>query len=154
MSMIEDIKADQLKARKNKNVICANLLTTLLGEASAIGKSDGNRETTDLEVIQTIKKFVKNSRDFLKMVDTHSSQALVLITEIAILEEYLPIQLTAACLREIVMAVIEEDIEMSNKSPKNVGALMKYLAINFPGQYDGQVASDVVKELMSKNHVG
>ncbi len=154
--MIEQIKKDQLDARKNKDSIKANLLTTLLGEASSIGKNDGNRETTDLEVVQVIKKFIKNAQQFLAVAQEFLAvvynesgmlnvRASILTKEIEILTDYLPIQLTEAGLTELVSAKISE---LPDKSPKQVGAIMKYLSTNFPGQYDGQLASKIVKQLL------
>ena len=50
MTLFSQIKADQLAARKAKDGLKATLLTTLIGELTAIGKNDGNREVTDAEV--------------------------------------------------------------------------------------------------------
>ena len=58
--LLETINQDRNEARKMKYTATATLLTTLYSEAQMVGKNDGNRETTDAEVVAVIKKFVKN----------------------------------------------------------------------------------------------
>ena len=49
--LIENLKEDQLIARKNRDQIKATLLTTLIGEAEMVGKNTGNRSPFDEEVV-------------------------------------------------------------------------------------------------------
>lgn len=141
MSLLQTIRNDQLNARKAKETLKASLLTTLLGEAIAIGKNDGNRETTDAETIAVIKKFIKNINDTLVHREEES-----LIAERDILKEYLPKQLSSDELINIVSAFVEQnDLEGS----KGVGAVMKYLKQNYEGQYDGAMASQVTRDVLS-----
>lgn len=149
MSLLKQIQADQLAARKNKDSIRANLLTTLLGEATRIGKDDGNRESNDLEVTQTIKKFVKNAQDTLQHVYKTGDVVTIqfIKDELAILENYLPKQLDEVELRSIIETFINS---LPEKSPKQMGIVMKNLTVNHAGTYDGQLASKLVKELLSK----
>lgn len=142
MSLIQTIKADQLQARKNKEQLRASLLTTLLGEATAIGKNDGNRETTDAEVMAMIKKFVKNINDTLP----HRPNDTNLIEERDILMQYLPKQLTSEELVLVVQNIIaENDLE----GPKAMGAVMKVLKEHHDGQYEGKLASQIAREALS-----
>ena len=59
-SLLKQLQADQLNARKARDSIKATLLTTVLGEAVKVGKDDGDRDPTDTEVMDVFKKFVKN----------------------------------------------------------------------------------------------
>ena len=61
--LIEKIKEDSLRARKDRNTWKANLLTTLYAEASMIGKNKGNRVSTDEETTAVITKFLKNAQE-------------------------------------------------------------------------------------------
>jgi uncharacterized protein len=56
MSMMDKLRADLLTARKERSDM-TGLLTALVGEAAMIGKNNGNRETTDEEVLRIVKKF-------------------------------------------------------------------------------------------------
>lgn len=138
MSLIEIIKQDQLNARKEKLVIKSSILTTLIGEAEMVGKNDGNRQSTDEEVVKVIKKFIKNIDDTLNVVSEGSVTSL--IAERVILESYLPKQLTA----EDIVRILSENYP-SNPPTKAVG--MKFLKENYAGRYDGKLASQVIDSL-------
>ena len=59
MSLLAQLKKDSLLARKAADGVRATLLSTLIAEAEMVGKNAGNRESTDDEVQQTIRKFLK-----------------------------------------------------------------------------------------------
>jgi len=146
MSLIKDIKSDQLYSRKNKQASNATLLTTLIGEAEMIGKNNGNRETTDAEVVAVIKKFIKNNQELMSVVNPESSGFNDAKIENDILTNYLPTQLTETELRSVVQKRIAT---LENISPKIMGKIMAWLKETYNGQYDGRMASTIVKELLS-----
>lgn len=139
MSLMEKIRQDQIQARKNRDAEKASLLTTLLGEASMKGKNDGNRESTDAEVEETIRKFLKGVRENLKLALERNDHEWINTVKVeqSILEAYLPKQMTADEIREKLSGV-----------EKTKPAMMKYLKANFAGLYDGATASKVVDELL------
>ena len=132
MSLIETIKNDSLNARKARNALKSNLLTTLYSEAGIIGKNNGNRESTDEEVIGVVKKFIKNTEILLGLHDSEETK-----TELTYLKEYLPKQLSNYELKNIISGLID--------SGNNIGQVMKHLKENYSGLYDGKVASQLVK---------
>ena len=149
--MLDRIKNDMLIARKNKDKIASNLLITLYSEASMVGKNDGNRETTDIEVLKTIKKFIKNAKETLSAHILRSDGASVSVIdnlkqEIEILETYVPKQLTEVELTGIITALVDEN-NISNM--KGMGVLMKSLKEKYDGLYDGKLASVIIKKLLS-----
>lgn len=153
MSLIEKIKAQQLQARKNKNAIEASLLTTLIGEAVIIGKNDGNRETTDAEVIAVVKKFIKNTNEMLTALNNSTGDALTESREIAnaelqILNSFLPKQLSEEELKAVVDEIIA-DMRSRSSGVVNMGMIMGALKLAYDGQYDGKMASSVVKAALA-----
>ena len=144
MSLIQQIKNQQIEARKARDAVKASLLTTLLAEASAPGKNAGNRESTDEEVVSVVKKFIKNADETLAALPTSDARHPVVVVEKVILETFLPRQLTEADLREVLAA---EVINLEDKSPKQMGKLMAVLKVKFAGQYDGALASKYVQVL-------
>jgi len=140
--LINTIKADQLQARKNKISGEISLLTTLLGEASMPGKNDGNRESTDEEVIAVIKKFIKNANEIIKAADGGLGMSTSAQAEIDILEKYLPKQLSEA---ELVIAINEIVDDLPEKNPRAMGQVMGMLKKKYQGNYDGKSASTLVK---------
>jgi uncharacterized protein YqeY len=140
MSLLQKIKDDQLQARKQSLKEIASILTTLIGEASKIGKDDGNRESTDAEVVAVIKKFIKNINETLSVKVSSD-----LLLEKATLEAYLPEQLTGD---DLVIAVKRACLRAEAESVRDMGKVMKELKEKHDGQYDGKEASNIVKELL------
>ena len=145
MSLIETIRADQLQARKEKNSLKANILTTLIGEAVSIGKNDGNRETTDAEVIALVKKFIKNINETINIVCKHGVNVDAQIAEVVVLEKYVPKQLSEEDLRQVIISLKSE----ISAGPKDMGKIMGLLKARYDGQYDGKMASTLAKEILT-----
>jgi uncharacterized protein YqeY len=130
MSLLQQIKNDQVIARKNKEGHRATLLTTLYSEAAMIGKNQ-NRESTDSEVMSVIKKFISNNEMTLQYSPNENIRK-----ENEILSKYLPEQMN------------EDDIITIIKSNSfaNVGEVMKFFKENFDGKYDGKTVSGIAKD--------
>lgn len=142
MSIIDNIKKDQLSARKSKNTVESTLLTTLLAESVIVGKNQG-RETTDQETVAVIKKFVKNINEYISAVKGNDNETLnKLKTELDILSRYLPPQLTEDEMSVIVSNLISDDPTL------NVGSIMKVMKERYDGRYDGKTLSSVAKGLL------
>ncbi len=65
MALLDELKADQLAARKVSDRLKADLLTTLIGEATQITTEEFKRgvtEVTDEKVVATVAKFLKNTK--------------------------------------------------------------------------------------------
>ncbi len=146
MSLLSRIKKDQLQARKDRFTQVASVLTTLIGEASMAGKNDGNRESTDLEVVAVIKKFIKNLDELMAIVGDGNDGFLEAMAEKMVLNVYLPSQLTSDEVADIVLKQIDL---LDDVSPKHMGKIMGHLKSNYAGQYDGKMASKVVKDLLN-----
>jgi uncharacterized protein YqeY len=138
MSLMEQIKSDQLAARKGgvTEVHKASLLTTLLGEATMVGKNAG-RETTDQEVVAVVKKFIKNVDETISALTARNQDASAYMAERSILEFYLPMQLSEDALRQVA------------ECQKDMPSFMKHLKENFAGKYDGKLASTVAKSVFN-----
>ncbi len=138
--LLKTLKEDNLTFRKAKDTVGANLLTTLVSEASMIGKNDGNRESTDQEVIRVIKKFLDNAKETYDIMIKGGVAPTEIEREISILKSYLPNQMSEDDLRDAI-----NNFRHDNPTA-NIGLIMKYLQINYAGLYDGKVASQIVKE--------
>lgn len=156
MALLDQLKADQLAARKLNDRLKADVLTTLIGEATQITTEEFKRgvtEVTDDKVVATVAKFVKNTKLTLENLATERARLAeaggdaskvderikAAETELAILSSYGPKQMTEAELRAAIDA-------FKAKTPDaNVGAIMAHLRTNFGGQYDGKAASALAK---------
>lgn len=136
MSLIQQIKDQQIEARKTGHVHAA-LLTTLLSEAVNVGKNDGNRETTDTEVIAVVKKFIKNLDETITACTSRGKDTEPFVQEKQKLETFLPQQLG------------EQELMAIAKTRSGMPDFMKYLKETHAGQYDGKLASTVAKSVFN-----
>lgn len=140
MSLIDKVKADQLAARKARDQVAASLLTTLIGELTTIAKNAGREYPTDEEVTATIRKFLKSNAE----LRTHLIDVALLATakiEELILTSFLPKQMTEDELRVAVKALYDA-------GATNIKEMMAQLKAKHNGQYDGKMASTIVKEVL------
>lgn len=141
MSLIQQIKQDQLIARMGKSTIKAVLLTTLYSEASNVGKNDGNRESTDDETIKTIQKFLKGVNEtiaYLEKSGTNPDALANVMIEKGILVAYLPKMASEDDIRSAVA-------ELKAGGAANMGDIMKGLKQKFGATLDGKLASQLAK---------
>jgi len=143
MSLIETIKAKNIEARKARSAATATLLTTVIGEDEVIGKNAGNRAPTDEEVQKVLAKFIKNNNETIAALGHASPRAEILMAENVILEAFLPTQMSLEQLTATVRAIV---IGLKMAEAKiDMGTVMKILKDRFAGQYDGKMASTVIK---------
>lgn len=128
MSIQKQINADLKTAMLKKEVEVRDLLRVVIGEFNREGK-----DVSDEKASAIIKKMIQNAKD---QGNTG---------EVTILEVYLPQQLS----KEELTLLINTEIEVEGyNSMKDMGKVMSWLKANFVGQYDGKVASGVVRELL------
>jgi uncharacterized protein YqeY len=145
-TLLERIRQDSLVARKARESDKALFLTTLLSEAGRVGKDDGNRESTDAEVTATVKKFIKNTEETLRVLPAGSSARVQPESELAILNAYLPRQ---ASEDEVRAAIGRYVAELAERNPKQMGVVMGKLNAEFAGNFDKGIASKLVKEVLA-----
>lgn len=145
--LIEQIKAQQVVSRKNRDSFRIGVLTTLLGEAEKIGKDAGNRQTTDEECIRTIKKFVKNINETLKITDKKSD---VLNKELDVLSEFLPDEMSE---NDIAASIAQIISEMQNDDTNPIiviGTVMRVFKAQYiDANYDGKTVSNIIRGQLS-----
>lgn len=151
MSILSVIKEDNINSRKLRDSVKSSLLSTLYSEALNVGKNDGNRETTDKETLAVIKKFLDGVLFTIETLQFNSDdKILVAIREKDILSTYIekfqPKQLTIEELTDIISGIAAT---LTDKSPKQMGFIMKKLKDSYDGMYQGNEASKIVKEILS-----
>lgn len=137
MSLIDTIKNDQITARKNRSATAASLLTTLLGEANMVAKNAGREKPTDDEVIAVLRKFLKGNAEVQANVKDQD-RLKVALDEALILEAYLPKQIS----EDEIKATIDEAY---GQGLRTIGGLMSWLKERHGGQFDGKLASQLIK---------
>lgn len=130
--LFEQIKKDQLTARKNKESEKALWLSTLIGELQR-----GEKDFSDVKVLGLIKKNLDNLRENLK----HHPDSEAVKNEISFLESYLPKQLNDDELKAVIQKLIAE-------GATNMKLVMTGLQTQYTGLYDGKKASGFVKDAL------
>ena len=122
------------EAKKNKDVLRANLLSTLYAEIFTLSKS--GKELIEEDEIKIIKKFIKNTDETLAL-DIPEEQKNKFKSEKAILESYLPQQLSKDEAEKIVGELTSQGKVMKD--------IMAYFKENYSGRYDGKTVSELVR---------
>ena len=144
MSLLAQLKKDSLLARKAADRVRATLLSTLIGEAEMVGKNAANRESTDEEVQQTIRKFLKNNQEALGVIKDEARRA-VLEQESAILTAYLPPLASDAEVQTFIAASVAT---LAERSPKQMGVVMGALKARYGSDFDAKQASVWIKDAL------
>lgn len=134
---------DDLKsAMKNKDTLRLNTIRFVKKYIQELETSVGhNGDATDAEILKIISKLVKQGKDAAEQYKSAGRIDLydVELAQVAILEEYLPKQLSE---EEIS---IEIDKVMTETGSTNMGILMKELNVRLSGRADGKTISRILK---------
>lgn len=108
----------------------------------------GGEITTEGE-LKLLQKIVKQRRDSLEIFTQQNRPDLAIKEqeEIAIIEKFLPKQLTEAEIREVLTVIIAE---VGASSLADMGKVMGVATKQLAGKADGKVVSGLVKELLAK----
>lgn len=136
MELQKQISADLVTAMKTKDTTTLNVLRVLKGEIQrAEQSSSGKIELSDADIIKLVKKSIDGINE------TNGDQS-----EIAVLEKYMPKQMSESEISSLVSPLI---LANGYNSPKDMGKIMGYFNQNHAGQYDGKLLSEVVKNLLT-----
>ena len=142
--LLEDLK----NSMKEKNVVRKNVVQ--MNRAAILQKEKDNQiELSDEEIMQIIAKEAKTRKDALPDYEKSGREDLIkeVKEEIAIIEEYLPKQLT----KEEILPIIQEIINKTGASSiKDMGKVMGEAKKQLGVSADGKTISECVKELLSK----
>lgn len=149
MSLEKEISTGIMEAMKAKNPVRLSALRNVkkyIIEAKTAGPEIA--ELPDADVIKIISKLAKQGSDSAAIYAEQHRQDLAdeELAQVAVLQEFLPKQLTAEELTEAVRAIIAE---VGATSIKEMGKVMGVASKRLAGQADGKEISAKVKELLS-----
>lgn len=139
-TILSKIKEQSLIARKSKDP-SASLLVTLWSEGMMIGKNE-NRETTDAETVNLIKKFIKNNDETISRLTEDAPLYSSLKFENSILEQFLPSQLSEDQIREKLIEIKD------SMGITKMGVLLTAFKSKYEGTYDGATAAKIAKSIL------
>lgn len=111
--------------------------------------SEGGGEIKEEDEIKLLQKLVKQRKDSLEIYEQQKRDDLAQKEkeEIEVIEKFLPKQLSADELKEIIAKIIAET---GASSPADMGKVMGNATKQLAGKADGKTISAVVKELLAK----
>lgn len=145
----ERIDADLKEAMKAKDELVMNTVRALKSAVRYKEVEPGAKPLDDAGVLGVITSLVKQRRDSVEQFKTGNRADLAEREEkeIAVLQRYLPAQLSVAELAAEVQKAIGES---GAKSAKDMGAVMKVLSPRLKGKAEGKAISDEVKAQLAK----
>ena len=143
----EKLLQDLKEAMKEKNVIRKNVVQMVRAAILQVEK-DKQIEVTDEQIVEIIAKEAKKRKDSIADYEKSGRQDLLnqIKQEIAILEEYLPEQLSEQEIEEKVKAIITN---LGASSMKDMGKVMKTAKEELGASADGKTINEIAKKLLS-----
>ncbi len=107
------------------------------------------RDLSEPEAIQVISGLIKKGKESIEQFKAGQRADLVEKeeNEIAVLQAFLPQQLTAAELEKEVSRAVEE---AGASVPQDMGKVMKILMPRIAGRAEGKVVNDLVRKMLSE----
>lgn len=150
MSLETEVMAQMKDAMKAKDEALLRGLRAIKAEIIKAKTEPGaNGEVTADGEIKLLQKLVKSRKDSLEIYQQQNRPDLATkeSEEIAVIEKFLPKQLSEAELKEIIGKVIAET---GAAGPQDMGKVMGIVSKQLAGKADGKTIATVVKELLSK----
>ena len=149
MSLEKEISKGIMDAMKAKDTVRLSALRNIkkfIIEAKTAGTSVD--ELPDADVIRIISKLAKQGTDSAELYKSQNRQDLAdeELGQVAVMQEYLPKQLSDAELTEAVKAIIERT---GATSMKEMGKVMGIGSKELAGKVEGKAVADKVKQLLA-----
>lgn len=132
-----------LKAQNKARLSALRLISAELQTRDIAAKTS----IPDQEIPAVLQKMIKQRRESLAIYEQHgrTEQAAQEAGEIAVIEEFLPKQMSETETKAVIAAVVKE---VGAASPKEMGKVMAVLKERYAGQMDFGKASGLVKDLL------
>ena len=133
-----------LKAQDKARLLALRLISAALQQADIASRST----LPDQDIPAVLQKMIKQRRESLAIYEKagRTEQAAQEAGEIAVIEEFLPRQMSDAEAREAIAAAVKD---VGATSPKEMGKVMAALKERYVGRMDFGRASALVKEQLS-----
>ena len=147
----EDLHKALKESMINKDtttVSAVRLIIAGLKEKDVDARGKGQKEATDAELLAMMQNMIKQRKDSIKMYVEGHRQDLAdkEQSEIAVIERFLPKQMSDAEIEAAVRALISET---GASSMKDMGKIMGALKSQYAGQLDMGKANGIIKSLLA-----
>lgn len=150
MSLEEKVMAQMKDAMKAKDEALLRGLRAIKAEIIKAKTEPGaHGQVTEEGELKLLQKLVKSRKDSLEIYTQQNRADLAAkeSEEIAVIEKFLPAQLSEAELQQAVAAIITE---LGATGPQDMGKVMGVASKQLAGKADGKAVAATVKELLNK----
>jgi len=144
--LISDMK-DAMRAGDKSRLGTIRLMNSAIKSADIEARPSGKDQISDAEILQVMAKMIKQRRDSIEQFTAGGRPELAAneAAEIAVIEGYMPKQMTETEVKAAASAVIAE---IGAAGVKDMGKVMAVLKDKYAGQIDFGKASGLVKGLL------
>ena len=150
MNLEQEVMAQMKDAMKAKDEATLRGLRAIKAEIIKAKTEPGAQGEISADVeIKMLQKMVKQRKDSLEIFQQQNRQDLVQKEqeELAIIEQFLPAQMSSEELKKELQEII---LETGASSPADMGKVMGAATKKLAGRADGKAISAAVKELLAK----
>ena len=150
MDLFEKVSEDIKNAMKAKDKVALETLRNVkkcfLEAKTAPGAND---TLTDADALKIMQKLVKQGKDSAGVYAGQGRQELAdaELAQVAVIERYLPKQLSAEELENVLKEIIAE---VGAAGPKDMGKVMGVASKRLAGKAEGRAISEAVKRLLNQ----
>lgn len=147
-NMEKRIQNDLATAIKNGDKVRVDALRSIKAAIQNEKTNGSYHELTDDDVVKLIQKLSKQRKESYDIYVQANRDELANkeLAEKTILDEYLPKMLSEDELNSVVDSIIAET---GASTMKDMGNVMKTLSSKYPNQYDGKLASTIIRGKLS-----
>jgi uncharacterized protein YqeY len=149
MTLRQRLQDDLIRAMRDQDETRKRTLRLALTAVKLKEKEkESGRELTDADVAAVLQKEAKQRRETLDDAARANRPDLIPAeqAELDILTEFLPKQLSRDDITDLARQVIAD---LKAEGPRATGQVMRTLMAQLKGQADGQLVSQIVRELLS-----
>ena len=150
MDLFEKVSEDIKNAMKAKDKVALETLRNVkkcfLEAKTAPGAND---TLTDADALKIMQKLVKQGKDSAGIYAGQGRQDLAdaELAQVAVIERYLPKQMSAEELENVLKEIIAE---VGAAGPKDMGKVMGVASKRLAGKAEGRAISEAVKSLLNQ----
>ena len=149
MALEQQIQKDIMEAMKAKDTVRLNSVRSIKSAILLAKTSEGgSKELSDGDIIKLIQKLAKQRKEAAEQYVAAGRKELAdnELAEAAVLDTYLPKQLSEAEVEEKLKAII---VEVGASQPSDMGKVMGVATKQLAGLAEGRVISAIVKRLLA-----
>lgn len=147
--MLEDqLQKDYFQAMKDRDTVKASTVNFLRAQLKNVRIEKRSETLEDKDVVVVIKKQIKQRQDSIEQYEKGGRKDLAdkETAEMAILKSYLPEELSEQALQQFIEQAIRET---GAQSMKDMGNVIKAVAVKAQGRADNRVVSELVKKALA-----